>query len=292
MAVMTWPDISHLPISKPELVNVLTRMDQQVKWPQKKKTFVSNRYPNRWCNFHSDHGHKTDDCVALRIEVKELLKKGHLREFLSDKAKNLLIKNTTNHPTKVTPASPPRQDRVIHIISGGSEISGISHAAAKKNTRNARNGQETWKPKRLLLGTGEISFIAKEQERVMAPHHDALVISFTLNAYNDLGLEEKALARKITPLVGYSGEVKQTTGEVILLVYAEGVNTATKFLVVDCMSSYNIIRPWIHDMGAVPLMLHQSIKFPTPWGIKTIMGDQENSGLCYHTTLKGRTQAL
>ena len=141
MAVMTWSDISHLPISKPELVNVLTRMGQQVKWPQKIKTSDSNRNPNRWCDFHSDHGHKTEDCVALRIEVKELLKKGHLREFLFDKAKNLLSKNTTNQPTEVTPASLTRQDRVIHVISGGSEISGISHAAAKKSTRNARNGQ-------------------------------------------------------------------------------------------------------------------------------------------------------
>nr|VDD24388.1 unnamed protein product [Brassica oleracea] len=58
MAVMTWPNIYHLPISKPELVNVLTRMGQQIK------TFDSNRNPNRWCDFHSDHGHKTEDCVA------------------------------------------------------------------------------------------------------------------------------------------------------------------------------------------------------------------------------------
>ncbi|KAF3574058.1 hypothetical protein F2Q69_00059471 [Brassica cretica] len=67
---------------------------------------------------------------------------------------------------------------------------------------------------------------------------------------------------------------------------------ATKFLVVDCTSTYNMIlgRPWIHDMGTVPSTLHQSIKFPTPWGIKTIRGDQENSLSCYQTTLMGKTQ--
>ena len=92
----------------------------------------------------------------------------------------------------------------------------------------------------------------------------------------DLGLEENALTQRITPLIGFSGEVKQTAGEVTLPVYAEGVNMSTKFLVVDCDSSYNMIlgRPWIHSMGAVPSTLHRMVKFPTPWGLKAISGDQ------------------
>ena len=60
-------------------------------------------------------------------------------------------------------------------------------------------------------------------------------------AYKDLGMEESALTRRITPLIGFSGEVKQTAGVVILPVYAEGINMSTKFLVVDCDSSYNMI---------------------------------------------------
>ena len=85
------------------------------------------------------------DCVALKIEVNELLKKGHLREFLSEKAKSHLSKETTGKPTEAAPVSPPRQDRVIYVISGVSEISGISHAAAKKRTWNAKHGLEAAK---------------------------------------------------------------------------------------------------------------------------------------------------
>ena len=73
-------DISHLCISKPELINVLRQMGQQVKWSEKMKAPDSFRNPNRWSEFHNDQGQKTEDCVALRIEVNELLKKGHLRE--------------------------------------------------------------------------------------------------------------------------------------------------------------------------------------------------------------------
>lgn len=41
--------------------------------------------------------------------------------------------------------------------------------------------------------------------------------------------------------------------------------------------AYNMImgRPWIHDMDAVPSTLHQVIKFPSPWGICQIRGDQQ-----------------
>ena len=90
MAVSTWPDISHLSISRPELINVLRRMGQQVKCPQKMKVPYSFRNPGFWCDFHRDHRHKTEDCIALKIEVNELLKKRHLREFLSEKAKSHL----------------------------------------------------------------------------------------------------------------------------------------------------------------------------------------------------------
>ncbi|XP_033134303.1 uncharacterized protein LOC117127760 [Brassica rapa] len=295
MSVSTWPSISHLSISTPELVNTLRQMGQQVKWPPKMKPPDSFRNPRLRCDFHRDHGHKTEDCVALKIEKA----KAHLSKEVLGKSKG------------DAPSSPPRQDQVIHVISGVSEVSGLSHAAAKKSTRNAKLGLETAQPKRLLLGTDEIRFTAKEQEKILAPHNDALVVSLPiancfvkrilvdnrsssniifLMAYQDLGLEENTLMHKVTPLIGFSGEVKQTAGEVFLPVYAEGINLSTKFLVVDCQSAYHMIlgQPWIHDMGAVPSTPHQIVKFPTPWGIRTIRGDQENSSSCYQTTLKGK----
>ncbi|KAF2548378.1 hypothetical protein F2Q70_00023126 [Brassica cretica] len=116
MAVSTWPDISHLSVSRPELINVLRQMGQQVKWPQNIKAPNCFRNPGFWCEFHRDHGHKTEECVALKIEVNELLWKGHLREFLSEKAKSHLSKETTGKPTEDAPVSPPRQDRVIHVV--------------------------------------------------------------------------------------------------------------------------------------------------------------------------------
>ncbi|KAF3535647.1 hypothetical protein F2Q69_00023590 [Brassica cretica] len=55
-------------VSTRELVNVLKQMGQQVKWPPKMKAPDSFRNPELWCDFHRNHGHKTEDCIALRIE--------------------------------------------------------------------------------------------------------------------------------------------------------------------------------------------------------------------------------
>lgn len=73
-------------------------------------------------------------------------------------------------------------------------------------------------------------------------------------AYRDLGLEEGALKRKVTPLIGFSGEVKRTAREIIFPVYAEGINM------------YNMIlgRPWIHHACLLVLLLFRSThKDPT-----------------------------
>uniref|UniRef100_A0A803QIE8 Uncharacterized protein n=1 Tax=Cannabis sativa TaxID=3483 RepID=A0A803QIE8_CANSA len=52
--------------------------------------------------------------------------------------------------------------------------------------------------------------------------------------------------QQIYSLIGFNGEQKHLIGEVNLYVWEEGVNLQTKFIVVDCPSSYNAIlgRPW------------------------------------------------
>ncbi|GMN75297.1 hypothetical protein TIFTF001_056403, partial [Ficus carica] len=74
-----------LGISPSELIAHLKRQDF-VTWP-KKLPENSARDTTKYCEFHKDHGHQTIDCRALRAEVVELLKKGHLREFLTEKGR-------------------------------------------------------------------------------------------------------------------------------------------------------------------------------------------------------------
>ncbi|KAF3577114.1 hypothetical protein DY000_02031490 [Brassica cretica] len=205
MLVSTWPDISHLLISTLEQVNVLRQMGQQVKWPQKMKAPDSFRNLGLWCDFHRHHGHKTEDCVALRIEVNELLQKGHLWEFLSEKAKNHLNKEVSVKSAGAVPASPPRQDRVIHVISGGSEISGVNHLKGKNQgliaiteetsgpTKSGTRGQED---RRMAFGLEDAD--PESREGPPKDRYRPLCMVSLKVLQSDTCSEETDLARSLT----------------------------------------------------------------------------------------------
>ncbi|XP_013594341.1 PREDICTED: uncharacterized protein LOC106302362 [Brassica oleracea var. oleracea] len=111
-------------------------------------------------------------------------------------------------PMETVPALLPRQDQTIHVISGGLATSDMNHS------EKAPGG---------IVDSGSSGNIIFR------------------TAYQSLGLKYGTLIKKIIPLVGFSGEVKHTEGEIILPVYAEGVSMQTRFLIVDCQSPYKII---------------------------------------------------
>ncbi|GMN51474.1 hypothetical protein TIFTF001_020629 [Ficus carica] len=74
-----------LGISPSELIAHLKDQDF-VTWP-KKLPGNPARDMMKYCEFHKDHSHNTINCRALQAEVVELLKKGHLREFLTEKGR-------------------------------------------------------------------------------------------------------------------------------------------------------------------------------------------------------------
>ncbi|GMN46219.1 hypothetical protein TIFTF001_015414 [Ficus carica] len=72
-------------ISPSELVAHLKGRDY-ITWPKKLPDNPA-RDMTKYCEFHKDHSHHTINCRALRAEVAKLLKKGHLREFITHKGR-------------------------------------------------------------------------------------------------------------------------------------------------------------------------------------------------------------
>ncbi|XP_074305107.1 uncharacterized protein LOC141640045 [Silene latifolia] len=91
-----------------------------------------------------------------------------------------------------------------------------------------------------------------------------------LETVKNVGFSEKDLVQKALPLVGFSGETKQSFGEIMIPTFAGGMNKQVQYMVIDGPSTYNVIlgRPWIHEMKALPSMYDQSLKFPTPWWVQ------------------------
>ncbi|XP_021762647.1 uncharacterized protein LOC110727393 [Chenopodium quinoa] len=101
-----------------------------------------------------------------------------------------------------------------------------------------------------------------EESDAVEEHHDGLVISLPigiclikrilvdngssvniimLDTVKHMNINEKDIINKSTMLVGFSGETKKTIREITLPTYAKGINLQVKFLVIDTLSSYNII---------------------------------------------------
>ncbi|XP_021848852.1 uncharacterized protein [Spinacia oleracea] len=272
---------------------------------------------SKWCDFHRDNGHETEECISHKKEVEFLLKRGHLKELLSDKGKETFNKEKTAQldPTASSDRpDPPTFNKVVKVISGGSDICGLTSSAAKKiNRGDSRAVEEGQTEDEIALNKSltamTITFDDSDSVDTQREHHDGLVITLLignalikrilidngssanvllLGALQEMGLEEKNIIRRSTVLVGFSGESLRTVGEISLPTYEEGVNIMTKFNVVDSPSSYNVIleRQWIHKMKAVPSTYHQPIKFPTKWGVMEIKGQQRDAKKYYETALK------
>ncbi|XP_056688732.1 uncharacterized protein [Spinacia oleracea] len=299
------------------VVNALQNVGGTVRWPKKSDRPDSMKDMSRWCDFHRDNGHTTEENISFKEEVAYLLKRGQLKDLLSDKGKETYNKDINAQPNPAPSGdrpAPPMFEKVVNVISGGSDICGLTSSAAKKINRGEPEAVKEGRTEDEValdksLAAMKITFDDSDSTDTQQEHHDGLVISLPivnalikrilidngssanvlfLEALQEMGLEEKSIIRRSTVLVGFSGESLRTVGEISLPTYAEGVNVMTKFNVVDCPSAYNVIlgRPWIHKMKAVPSTYHQSIKFPAKWGVMEIKGQQRDAKKCYETALK------
>ncbi|XP_076890307.1 uncharacterized protein LOC143541352 [Bidens hawaiensis] len=144
-------------------------LGDKARWPRKNEKAPPPKDKSKWCSFHEDFGHMTEDCIALRREISYLLSKGYLKELFGRK------KSRTQDPEPVPEkaAPPPPDAQVINVIFGGSDICGTSYSAAKKHAKESKleNGE---RPIRTSTTVEQkvISFDEDDRITVQDPHHD------------------------------------------------------------------------------------------------------------------------
>ena len=74
---------NYMPLNAPlDQVLMQIKDDPSLKWPEKMKRDPNKCNRNKYCRFHRDHGHDTDECFDLKQQIENLFRQGKLKNFL------------------------------------------------------------------------------------------------------------------------------------------------------------------------------------------------------------------
>ena len=107
--------------------------DPSLKWLEKMKGDPNKRNRNKYCCFHRDHGHDTDECFDLKQQIENLIRQGKLRNFLGRDYKDEKLK------VKVEESSRPLLGEIRMIVWGN--LTGQSSRSKKTYLKVVQNIQ-------------------------------------------------------------------------------------------------------------------------------------------------------
>ena len=108
-----------------EQVLMQIKDDPSLKWPEKMKGDPNKCNRNKYCCFHNDHGHDTDECFDLKQQIENLIRQGKLRNFLRRDHKDEKLKG------KIEESSRPSLGEIRVIIGG---VQQASRPSQRKHT--------------------------------------------------------------------------------------------------------------------------------------------------------------
>ncbi|XP_021761647.1 uncharacterized protein LOC110726447 [Chenopodium quinoa] len=258
------------------------------KWQRPPRMVNRNRDTNKWCDFHRDHGHTTDECTHLKDNIEDLVRRGYLNQFKQrddpprrrdeDRAGRADRRRGHRGPVGDGDRDGKPEGRV-YVISGGLVHGGtVNKARADLRVMIHQinyNEKRRWPP---LPPQPRATFDEYDQEGITYPHDDPLVVTMRIanweverilidggslaniiyiSAFNELKLDKKDLKRVSYEVTGFNGSWLTPEGIIELLVQvgerSKRRDVQAEFLVINSPSPYNVImgRPLIHKIGGV-----------------------------------------
>ncbi|KAK6150854.1 hypothetical protein DH2020_015786 [Rehmannia glutinosa] len=247
-----YSDYAPLKARRSEILVVAERKGL-IQPPQPMKENPKRQKSEKYCHFHRDRGHTTEECHHLKNEIEKLIRRGYLKEFVDKSREDHQKRNDASkskdvnrdHASGSGRKEPEKHNLptagVIGVISGG-PTGGDSHRARKALLRATKGvhsqiDQSLEQIYDVHASEGEIMFDDSDLNGTRSEHNDALVISATMsnfwvkkilvdsgssadiifyNAFLQLGIDNAQLSPVHTPLTGFSGETVKALGEVTL----------------------------------------------------------------------------
>ncbi|KAL2250896.1 UNVERIFIED_CONTAM: hypothetical protein Sindi_2211900 [Sesamum indicum] len=99
----------YTPLNAPrgEILMVAEQQGLISQWPTKMKDNPKRLKSDKYCRFHRDRGHTTEECHHLKNEIEKLIQRGHLKEYVNhyaqgrnfDRGPNVQTPRDDNYPT-------------------------------------------------------------------------------------------------------------------------------------------------------------------------------------------------
>ena len=295
------------------LMDIKDRLQFEKPPPMKGPTRFRDK--SKYCHFHKDIGHETNDCISLKKLLDKLAADGHLNSYVLKSTVTLKTDKRTGKKADQPASSEETDPGVVSVIAGGFASGGPTIRGAKNHARSLHQVMTSGKVS--MPPFPEVTIAEKDRGKIQAPHEDPMVVEFKVanlrvrrilidtrsssdiiswSCLNNLKSDEKNLEPVSHPLVGFGGGVIHPVGRIDLPVRigekTKCRNLVIRFLVVKDLKAYNIIigQPTLNVVKAVIVPSLMLMKFECGDGaIGSIYGDQQMARDCYLTTVKSTT---
>ncbi|XP_014496173.1 uncharacterized protein LOC106757853 [Vigna radiata var. radiata] len=226
---------------------------------------------NKYCRYHQNRGHTTEECTTLKDKLENLVQAGHLQKFVQRYkrgASNVIRhKGERSHQPDRSRSRSRSRERVtrgvINTISGGFAGGGSSVSARKRHLRGLHHVNQTGIERKSMP---MISFSDEDFHAPDPDQDDPMVIIAMIARYQvgkvlidqgssanilywktfqQMDIPEGAVRPFHEQIVGFAGERVDTRGYIELKVSLglekDAKELQIRFLLVDADTSYNAL---------------------------------------------------